>query len=92
MVVFSCAANGRRDCGREARDVGLRVDGCAVLGAGDRIGGGIDFVGDDSVMGRRWRVCGAKAKTVLGEFLRPGKLGHSSAAPLHGHDIGDGQR
>jgi hypothetical protein len=35
-------------CG-EAGDVGLRDYGCAVLGAGGGVGGGVGFVGDDSV-------------------------------------------
>ena len=38
-----------RDCGGEAGDVGLRADGCAILGAGGGVGGGVGFVGDDSV-------------------------------------------
>jgi hypothetical protein len=39
----------RRACGGEAGDVGLRADGCAILGAVGGLGGGGDFVGDDSV-------------------------------------------
>jgi hypothetical protein len=36
-------------CGGKTRDVGLRADGCAILGAGGGVGGGVGFVGDDSV-------------------------------------------
>jgi hypothetical protein len=36
-------------CGGKTRDVGLRADGCAILGAGGGIGGGAGVVGDDSV-------------------------------------------
>ena len=38
-----------RDCGGEAGDVGVRADGCSILGAGGGAGGGVGFVGDDSV-------------------------------------------
>jgi hypothetical protein len=51
-VVFSCAAFfERRNCGGKAGDVELRADGCAILGAGGGVGGGVGVVGDDSVIG-----------------------------------------
>jgi hypothetical protein len=42
---------GGGSCGGEAGDVELRDHGCAVLGAGGGVGGGVGFVGDDSVIG-----------------------------------------
>jgi hypothetical protein len=79
-VVFSCAAIFEgRDCGGEAGDVGLRVDGCAVLGAGGGVGGGISFVGDDSL---RDGMSGAARKNQTSmKFFRPGKLGRSVLRP-----------
>ena len=42
-------------CDREAGDVGLRDYRCAVLGAGGGVGGGVGFVGDDSVTSMGWK-------------------------------------
>src|ERR1700722_12814395 len=69
----------RRNCGGEAGDVGLRADGCAILGAGGGVGGRIGFVGDDSVS---WtRAAGQKKNQVSVNSNARASWGAAGCAP-----------
>jgi hypothetical protein len=60
-------------CGGKAGDVELRDHGCAILGAGGGVGGGVGFVGDDSVRDSSGSLRGSPIGFELAE-ITPGSL------------------